>query len=163
MAGQAELLLRRFGRRYAAVVRLATVPLIGAIALLRATPEHLVATALVVGVAVGWTCGYGWWLRRTDRALPVAVDVVVLLGVGLSVFVTDAVEHTNTGWLRLLVTFACVTYQWHTSSPVGLAAALVVDGGFLAATTVAAGGKPELVTSLLWVLVAAGLSRVTWL
>ncbi len=162
MAGEAELLLRRFGRRYAVVVRLVTLPPVGAIALLRVTPEHLAATACAVGVAVVWTCGYGWWLRRTGSGLPVAVDVVVLLGVCLDVFATDAVEHTNVGWIRVLVTFACVTYQWHTSLPTGLVAALAVDGGLLAVSTTA-GADLAVLISQAWVLVAVGLSRAAWL
>ena len=163
MAGQAELLLRRFGRRYAAVVRLATVLPIGVIAMLRVTPEHLPVTALAVGVAVGWTCAFAWWLQRTDGGLPVAADVVVLLGVCLSVFATDAVDRTNVGWIRLLVTFACVTYQWHTSSRAGVVAALVVDGGLLVVITTAGSADVAMVITQAWVLVAAGLSRAAWL
>jgi signal transduction histidine kinase len=163
MAGQAELLLRRFGRRYAAVVRLATVLPIGAIAMLRVTPEHLPATALAVGVAVLWTCGYAWWLQRTDGGLPVAVDLVVLLGVCLSVFGTDAVERTNIGWIRLLVTFACVTYQWHTSLRTGVVAALLADGWLVAVVTAAGSEDRDLWISQVWILVAAGLSRAAWL
>ncbi|WP_158842535.1 sensor histidine kinase [Saccharothrix deserti] len=162
MAGQAERRLRRFGRRYAVVVRLATLLPIAAVALLRATPSQLPAIVFVVGAAVVWTCGYGWWLQRTDGPLPVAVDVVVLLGVCLSIFVTDAVEHTNIGWIRLLVTFACVTYQWHTSPLAGGVAALAVDGGLMI-TTSAAGADPDLLVGQAWVLVAATLSRAAWL
>lgn len=109
-----------------------------------------------------WTCGYGWWLQRTDSGLPVVVDVVVLLGLSGSMFVTDAVEHTDYGWIRLLVTFACVTYQWHTSLPAGVVAALVVDGGLLVVTRVQ-GAELDLVVSQVWMLVAAGLSRAAWL
>jgi signal transduction histidine kinase len=162
MAGPAELMLRRFGRRYAVVVRLATVLPIGSVALLRATPDQSPAIVLVVAAAVLWTCGYGWWLQRTDGHLPVAVDVVVLLGVCLSVFVTDAAEHTNTGWIRLLVTFACVTYQWHTPPSVGAVAALAVDGGLVVVTGVT-GMDPDLLIGQAWVLVAAALSRAAWL
>ncbi|MER5264014.1 hypothetical protein ABTZ99_18275 [Actinosynnema sp. NPDC002837] len=162
MAGQAELLLRRFGRRHAAVVRLATVLPIGAIAMLRVTPEHLPATASAVGVAVVWTCGYAWWLQRTDGGLPVAVDVVVLLGVCLSIFATDAVERTNVGWIRLLVAFACVTYQWHTSPRAGAVAALATGGGLAVAVTAAGSADNDLLISQVWTLVAAGLSRAAW-
>lgn len=162
MAGQAELLLLRFGRRYAVVVRLVTLLPIGVIALLRATPEHVPLTAFAAVVAVVWTCGYGWWLQRTGGVLPVAVDVVVLLGVCLSAVATDAVEHTNLGWIRLLVTFACVTYQWHTSAPVGIGAALAVDGGLMIVTTTQ-GADRDAVISQAWVLVAVVLSRAAWL
>lgn len=162
MAGPAELMLRRFGRRYAVVVRLATVLPIGSVALLRATPEQSPAIVLVVAGAVLWTCGYGWWLQRTDGRLPVAVDVVVLLGVCLSVFVTDAAEHTNLGWIRLLVTFACVTYQWHTPPLAGAVAALAADGALMIVTS-AGGMDVDLLIGQAWVLVAAALSRAAWL
>ncbi|HEX2132549.1 MAG TPA: ATP-binding protein [Actinophytocola sp.] len=161
MTGEAVRLLVRFGRRYAAVVRVATLPPIAVIGLLRAAPEHLAATVPVVGVAVVWTCCCAWLSRTvTGRALLV-VDVTVLLAVCLSVFWTDAVADTNTGWIRLLVTFACVTWQWHTPPLAGGAAALVVGGGMLAVVA-AAGGGPNTLRGLVWVLVVAMLSRVAW-
>ncbi|MFJ6676585.1 sensor histidine kinase [Actinosynnema sp. NPDC091369] len=162
MPGQAELVLRRFGRRYAVLVRLLTLLPIGAIALLRVVPEHWVLTSVAVGVAAVWTGAYAWWLPRTSGAAPVAVDVVVLLGVVLSAYPTDAVDHRNVGWLRLLVTFACVTYQWHTSLPAGIAAALVVDGALLVVTTTGS-ADGDAVISQAWVLVATALSRAAWL
>jgi signal transduction histidine kinase len=161
-AGESARLLWRFGRRHAAAVRVLTLLPIGAIAVLRASPEHTEATAVVVGVAATWTCGYGWWLIRAKGPMPVVVDVIVLLGVGLSVFWTDAVDDVNVGWIRLLVTFACVTYQWHTSLLAGGAAALAAGGGLLVSVTVAA-GNASLLRSLVWVLAAAALSRAAWM
>ncbi|MFD2348325.1 hypothetical protein ACFSTC_01360 [Nonomuraea ferruginea] len=64
VAEEAARLLVRFGRRYAAAVRLATLVPICAVALFRASPEHFAATASMVAVAAVWTCGYVWWLRR---------------------------------------------------------------------------------------------------
>jgi signal transduction histidine kinase len=163
VAGEAERLLGRFGRRYAVAVRVATLVPIGAIALLRSSSEELAGTVLAVAVAVAWTCGYGWWLRRTDGhhagLVPVAMDVAVLLGICLSVFWTNAVAETNTGWLRLLVTFACVTLQWHTAPLTGIVAALVASGGMLAIVN-AAGLR--LTVSQAWVLAVAVLSRAAW-
>ncbi|MEU7861607.1 ATP-binding protein [Nonomuraea sp. NPDC049141] len=164
MAGEAARLLVRFGRRYAAAVRLATLVPICGIALFRAPPEHLTSTAYVVGVAAAWTCGYAWWLRAGRRSLPVALDVVVLLGLFASVFWTGAVEDTNTGWLRLLVTFACVTCQWHTAPLAGGAAALAAGGG--AAVLLTAAGAADVDASLIggtvWMVPAAALSRAAW-
>ncbi|MFE9746869.1 sensor histidine kinase [Saccharothrix saharensis] len=162
MPGQAELVLRRFGRRYAVLVRLLTLLPVCAIALLRVKPEHLVPTAVTIGVAAVWTCAYAWWLPRTSGTAPVVVDVVVLLGVCLSAYPTDAVDHKNVGWIRLLVTFACVTYQWHTSPRAGITAALVVDGAMLVVTTTGNAGG-DVVISQAWVLVATALSRAAWL
>ncbi|MFI7134705.1 sensor histidine kinase [Nonomuraea sp. NPDC050153] len=164
MAGEAARLLVRFGRRYAAAVRLATLVPICGIALFRAPPEHLTTTAYVVGVAAAWTCGYAWWLRMGRGSLPVALDVAVLLGLFTSVFWTDAVEDRNAGWLRLLVTFACVTCQWHTSPLAGGAAALASGGGAVGLLTAAGAADMDaaLISGTAWVIPASVLSRVAW-
>jgi signal transduction histidine kinase len=155
VAGAAVQLLSGFGHHYAVTVRIATLPPIAAIALLRASPDEFVAVALTVAVAVAWTCGQGW--RPATTA--VAWDVAVLLGLCLSVFWTDAVEETNTGWLRLLVTFACVTWQWHTAPVTGIVAALVTGGSMLVIFTVA-GQRPS--AAQIWVLAMAVMSRAAW-
>ncbi|MEU4579119.1 ATP-binding protein [Nonomuraea sp. NPDC023979] len=160
MAGEAALLLVRFGRRYAAAVRLATLAPICGIALFRAQGEQLAATAAVVAVAAAWTCGFSWWLRAGRGSWPVALDVLVLLGLYSSVPWTGAIEDTNTGWLRLLVTFACVTWQWHTTPAAGGAAAVAAGGG--AALIVALAGGESLVREAMWATAAAALSRLAW-
>lgn len=157
VTGEAVRLLNSFGHRYAAAVRVATLPPIAAIALLRASTDEFAATALTVAVAVIWTCVQGW-LRRTVT-VPVASDVVVLLGLCLSVFWTGAVEDNNTAWLRLLVTFACVTWQWHTAPLPGIIAALVTGGSMLVIFALAGQGPTS---SLLWVPVMAVMSRAAW-
>ncbi|GAA2216516.1 hypothetical protein GCM10009850_119850 [Nonomuraea monospora] len=157
-------MLVRFGRRYAAGVRLAALVPICVIALFRAPPEQVTSTAYVVGAAAGWTCGYAWWLRAGRGSAPVALDVVVMLGLFASVLWTDAVEDRNTGWLRLLVTFAGVTCQWHTPAPAGGAAALVAGGGAVV-ILFAAGAwdvDPALVRGTMWAVPAAVLSRAAW-
>lgn len=168
---QAAELLIGFGRRYAAVVRVVTAVPICAIALFRAAPEHMAATAAAVAVAAAWTCAYAAWLAwgRRDAPVrgghwaPIALDVLVLLGLSASVFWTGALEDTNTGWLRLLVLFMCVTCQWHTSVPVGAAAALLASGGLVAAVALAGGAEDAgLIRGLLWAPPAAALSRAGW-
>jgi signal transduction histidine kinase len=161
LGGDSRQLLRRLGRRYAIALRLVILLPLASIALLRAEPERLVATAVTVTVAVGWTCAYCRLLAGTTRSYPVVVDVVVLLAVGLSVFVTDAVEHQNAGWLRLLVTFAAVSWQWCTPPVVGALATLAVGGGMVAIVATA-GTDTQLVVSMAWVPVAAALSRAGW-
>ncbi|CAM3359644.1 sensor histidine kinase [Kibdelosporangium persicum] len=159
MTGEAVRLLGDFGRRYAVGVRVAILPPIGAIALLRTSAEGFAATALMVAVAVAWTCGQGWWLYR-GRSVPIAADVTILLGLCLSVFWTEAVADTNFGWLRLLVTFACVTWQWHTTLVTGAVAALVASVGMIAIFMVA--GLPvDWVQA--WMLVMAAMSRAAWI
>ncbi|MFE6614935.1 sensor histidine kinase [Amycolatopsis sp. NPDC057786] len=155
MAGEAGRLLTGFGHRYAVVVRVATLPPIAAIGLLRTSPAEFAATAVVVAVAVVWTCAQGWWLRRA----PIAVDVAVLLGLCLTVFWTDAEADGNTGWLRLLVVFACVTWQWHTPLLTGALAALIAGGGML---VVFAAAGLNLSASQVWVPAMAAMSRVAW-
>lgn len=160
MTGEAVRLLGGFGRRYAVTVRVATLPPIAAIALLRASADEFATTALTVAVAVIWTCGYGWWMRRTDTGgVAVAMDVAVLLGLCLSVFWTEAVAETNFGWLRLLVTFACVTWQWHTAPVTGAVAAVVAGLGMIAIFTTA--GLPVNAVQA-WMLAMAAMSRAAW-
>ena len=158
MAGEAVRRLDGFGRRYVFAVRLAILPPIIVVALLSASPAGFAATALMVAVAVVWTCVYGWWLGR-GGVLPAVVDVAVLLFLCLSVFWTDAAETSNFGWLRLLVTFACVTWQWHTSPLTGALAAVVATVGMIAIFT-AAGLPVEVVQA--WTIVMAGGSRAAW-
>jgi signal transduction histidine kinase len=158
VAGEAVRLLGGFGRRYAVAVRLAILPPIAAIALLRTSSEGFAGTALMVAVAVVWTCAYGWWLRR-GVAVPIALDVAVLLVLCLSVFWTEAVETTNFGWLRLLVTFACVTWQWHTTPVTGAVAAVVASVGMITIFMVA--GLPVDWVQL-WMLAMAAMSRAAW-
>lgn len=78
MAGEAVRLLDGFGRRYAVAIRVATLPPIGAVALLQASAGKLVATALAVAVAVIWTCAQGW-LRQWYTA-PVRAEKYVRAG-----------------------------------------------------------------------------------
>ena len=157
-AGEATRLLERFGPRCAAVVRVAILPPIVAIALLRTSPERLWPTLLVVAVAAAWTCAYAWRLSRGRRA-PVAADAAVLLAVCLIALWTDAVDTANTGWLRLMVTFACVTWQWHTTPLAGGIAALAAGGGML--VTIATAGL-NVNAGQIWVLAMAALSRAVW-
>lgn len=161
MAQEAARLLVRFGRRYAAVVRLATLAPICAIALFRAAPEHLPPTAAAVTVAAVWTCGYAWWLGRRQGNAPVVLDVLVMLGLSASAGWAGAIEDTNTGWLRLLVLFMCVTCQWHTPMLAGAAAGLAAGGGTVVAVALAGAG-PSVIRGLLWALAAAVLSRAAW-
>ncbi len=157
MAGAAVQLLSEFGRRYAVAVRIATLLPIGAVALLKASSANLAATAVAVATAVVWTCAQRW-LRQTATAVFV-LDVAVLLGLCLSAFWTGAVQDDNTAWLRLLVTFACVTWQWYTTPLAGIGAALLTGGSMLVVLS-AAGQNPT--SSLIWVLVMAGMSRAAW-
>ncbi|OLF04454.1 hypothetical protein BLA60_40870 [Actinophytocola xinjiangensis] len=162
VAGPAVRMLDRFGRRYAGAVRVVTLPPILAIALLRASGDQYASTITVVIVMAAWSCGYAWWLNRSDSpltgALPVALDVVVLLALCLSVS-ADLVAETNTGWIRLLLTFACVATQWHTRPVTGLVAAFTTGGGMIILFVIA---DAEMGLSHWWVLVAASLSRAVW-
>ncbi|MBB5083655.1 sensor histidine kinase [Nonomuraea endophytica] len=157
-------LLTRFGRRYAAAVRVATLVPLCVIALTRAAPENLTATGYVVAATAAWTCGYAWWLRSGRGNLPVVLDTVVLLVLFTSVFWTGAVEDRNTGWLRLLVTFAVVTCQWHTAPVLGGVAGLAAGGGAVG-ILVAAGAldvDASLATATVWTIPAAAMSRAGW-
>jgi signal transduction histidine kinase len=164
-AGGSARLLRRFGRRYAGVVRVATALPVGAISVLRAPSEVTPAQVGLASVLVAWTCGYAWWLTRSDRVLlPLTLDVVgVLAGCVVSAVAVSGTDvDVDRGPLRLLVTFAAVTYQWYVPPLAGGIAALVTIGGLLV-TSVMVGADADILRVQAWALVAAGLSRVAWL
>lgn len=157
--------LARFGRRYAGVVRIATALPIGAISVLRAASEVTAAQVVLAGVLVAWTCGYAWWLTRSDHVLlPLTLDVVgVIAGCVVSALVVSTTDgDADRAPLRLLVTFAAVTYQWYAPPLVGGLAALVTVGALLG-TSVMVGAEFGTIRGQLWALVAAGLSRAAWL
>ena len=158
MAGEAVRLLDGFGRRYVVAVRLAILPPIITVALLTASPAGFAGTAAMVAVAVVWTFVYGWWLNRGGVA-PAVVDVAVLLLLCLSVLWTDGVATSNDDWIRLLVTFACVTWQWHTTPLTGAVAAVVATVGQIVIFSMA--GIPVEPVRL-WTIVMAGGSRAAW-
>ncbi|OZM82754.1 sensor histidine kinase [Pseudonocardia sp. MH-G8] len=161
-AGESVRLLGRFGRRYAAAVRLAVLMLIGAIALLEAPPENVTAVAVSVAVLTAWTCAYAWLLIGAGGvALPLVLDVIMMLGACTGTW-TDVVGDENRAPLRLLITFAAVTYQWYTPPLVGGVAALVTIGGMLASSAIA-GADANTMRGQAWVLVAAALSRAAWM
>ena len=164
-AGASARRLARFGRRYAGAVRIATVLPIAAISVLRAPPEFTAARVVLAGVLVAWTCGYAWWLTRSDRVLlPLTLDVVgVVEGCIVSAIVATTTDvDVDRGPLRLLVTFAAVTYQWYTPPLIGGLAALVTIGALLV-TSVMVGADADVLRGQAWALVAAGLSRAAWL
>jgi signal transduction histidine kinase len=157
--------LARFGRRYAGVVRVATALPIGAISVLRGASEATTAQVFLASVLVAWTCGYAWWLTRSDRILlPLTLDVAaVLAGCIVSAAVVSATDaDIDRGPLRLLVTFAAVTYQWYAPPLAGGVAALVTIGALLG-TSVMVGADADVLHGQAWALVAAGLSRAAWL
>ncbi|WP_153031088.1 sensor histidine kinase [Amycolatopsis sp. YIM 10] len=139
-------------------MRLAILPPIAVVALLSASPAGFAGTAVMVAVAVAWTCAYGWWLSRGGTA-PAVVDGAVLLVLCLSVFWTDAAATSNSDWLRVLVTVACVTWQWHTPAVTGFVVAVVVSAGMIIIFAMAGltmNGVPG------WTIAMAGGSRAAW-
>jgi signal transduction histidine kinase len=163
--GESVRRLGRFGRRYAAAVRIATVLPIAAISVLMAPPEFTAARVVLAGVLVAWTCGYAWWLTHTDRVLlPLTLDVAgVLAGCIVSAIFASATDlDINRGPLRLLVTFAAVTYQWYAPPLAGGLAALATIGAMLG-TSVMVGADADVLRGQAWALVATGLSRAAWL
>ncbi len=163
--GRSERLLARFGRRYAGVVRVATALPIAAISVLGAESGFTAAQVVLAGVLLAWTCAYAWWLTRSDQVLlPLTLDVVaVLAGCVVSAAVVTATDmDADRGPLRLLVTFAAVTYQWYAPPLVGGLAALVTIGALLLSSVIVGAGV-DVLRGQAWVLVAAGLSRAAWL
>ncbi|MBM7785219.1 sensor histidine kinase [Tenggerimyces flavus] len=151
-------LVARFGRHYAAYIRAAVIVPTCAIGLLRSPDAEL---ALVTSALVGWSAFYAWYLLRREGTVAVAVDVAVLALLCASVPWIDAVEESNVGWIRLLVTFSCIAYQWHLSPLAGLGAVLVTAGP-LTTAVVLADADGSVVASVLWIVAAAAFSRVVW-
>jgi signal transduction histidine kinase len=160
--GESVRRLGRFGRRYAAAVRLTTFVPIATIGALTAPPAHVVPVTIAVGVLTAWTCAHSWWLIRARGVLlPLALDVAVLLTISFGILMAEVVGDVGRPTLRLLVTFATVTYQWYASPLAGGIAALVAIGGMLG-SSVMIGADANVLHGQAWVLVAAALSRATW-
>lgn len=159
---ESMVLLSRFGRRFAAAVRAVILGPVAVIGLVRATDEHLALTAMLVGGVAAWSAWYVWWLMRRTGQWVAAVDAAVMALVCLSNFWTDAAEHGNVGWIRLLVSFACVAYQWYTPLAYGVVATMVAAGTLLAVVLVTQPAA-DLVNAAIWVLAIATLSRTAWM
>ncbi|MGN9907740.1 sensor histidine kinase [Phytohabitans sp. LJ34] len=159
--GESVALLSRFGRRFAAAVRVMIFGPVAAIGLVRATGEHAMPTAVVVAGVAAWSAVYVWWLLRRAGRWATAVDVAVMVLVCLSIFWTDAAAEGNVGWIRLLVSFACVAYQWYTPLAHGVAATAVAAGTLLAVVLVTEPAA-DVVNAAVWVLAIATLSRTAW-
>ncbi|MEV0731163.1 ATP-binding protein [Polymorphospora sp. NPDC050346] len=159
--GESVVFLSRFGRRFAAGVRLAVLGPVAVLGLVRATGEHLVPTAVVVGGVTVWSAVYVWWLLRRSGLWATAVDVAVVVAACLSILWTDAAAEGNVGWIRLLVSFACVAYQWHTPLVHGVVATAGAAGTLLAVVLLT-GPAADVVNAAIWVLAIATLSRTAW-
>jgi hypothetical protein len=159
--GESVALLSRYGRRFAAAVRVMIFGPVAVLGLVRATGEHAAPTAVVVGGVALWSVVYVWWLLHRTGFWATAVDVAVMVLACLSIFWTDAAAQGNVGWIRLLVSFSCVAYQWYTSLPHGVAATAVAAGSLLA-VVVATEPPTDVVNAAIWVLAIATLSRIAW-
>lgn len=157
---EVAVLLRRFGARHGALVRVLIIGPLCGIAVVQAGAEKLVATAVIAAVLLCWSLFYAWRLRRASGGWLLAVDAVILMFAGMSTWWTDAVAEENFDWLRLLVTFAAVAYQWYTTTLVGAVAAVVASGGLV--VVLASAGSPVLISAAAWILVSTVLSRVGW-
>ncbi|WP_173163886.1 sensor histidine kinase [Phytohabitans suffuscus] len=154
-------LLSRYGRHLAAGVRVAVLGPVAVIGLLRATGGHVAPTAVVVAAVAVWSAVYVWWLLRRTGSWATAVDVAVMVLACLSIFWTDATAQGNVGWIRLLVSFACLAYQWYTPLAYGVAATGVA-GGTLLAVVLVTEPPANVVNAAIGVLAFAALSRTAW-
>ncbi|MDQ7908519.1 ATP-binding protein [Phytohabitans sp. ZYX-F-186] len=159
--GESVALLSRYGRHLAAGVRIAVFGPVAVVGLVRATGEHAAPTAVVVAGVGAWSAVYVWWLLRRTGLWATAVDVAVLVLVCLSIFWTDAAAQSNVGWIRLLVSFACLAYQWYTPLAYGVTATGVAAGTLLAVVVVTEPAS-DVVNAAVWVLAIAALSRTAW-
>ncbi|MEQ4300100.1 ATP-binding protein [Plantactinospora sp. B6F1] len=155
--------MRRLGRRYALVVRSATMVCAGTAALLQAVPERRALVGGVVAAICAWSVLYA---RAGSRRwlLPVDTLLIVLLCLTQRWTVAPDALVDSTNWVLAVVVVTAVTHQWLTTATYGALLATVIVTAHLAGNVLAAPGAwSESVPLGLWTLVEAGLSRVLFL
>lgn len=166
--GDAVVLLRQFGHRYVAGIRLVTLFPTVAIALLTAGDANSrLATVAVTGILVSWSLIYSWLLiYRPDPWITLA-DAAVLACVALcSAWIVSASWlASGKSWLLPFLAFACVSYQYYASAVLGGVAAFIVLTAMIVGTSLAvpAGGSFDSVHTAIWSIVLVALGRVFWI
>ena len=166
--GDAVVLLRQFGHRYVAGIRLVTLVPTVVIALLTAGDALSGwATVAVVGVMVSWSLMYSWRLvHRPDPWITLADAAVLTCVASCSAWIVSASWlATGKSWLLPFLAFACVSYQYYASAVLGGVAALFVLTAMIAGTSMAvpAGGSFDSVHTAIWSIVLVVLGRVFWI
>ncbi|MFC7708656.1 sensor histidine kinase [Micromonospora lupini] len=159
--------LRRAGRRYAAAIRMITLPVATTVAIAAAGDPHTRAAAALAWTAVGlWSIVYVPFVIRTHLRWPTVVDGLVLTALAIATPWTVPQSWLSTGksWVVPFCTFACVAYQYYERWALGGGVAVAVAAGMVTGTAV---GRPDgavidgLITAC-WSLVVTALARLLW-
>jgi signal transduction histidine kinase len=167
MDGDAVRGLLRFGRRFAAVLRLITLPVTAVVAVAAAdgTRMQAVVTGAWAGVAV-WSIAYVVLIMRTRAWWPTAVDGLVLSALALATpyTVPDSWLSTGKSWIVPFGSFACVAYQYYERWTFGGAVAVGVVAAMVAGTALGmpSGSIADGLITACWALAITGLARFMW-
>ncbi|WP_159079493.1 sensor histidine kinase [Plantactinospora sp. BC1] len=161
--GGTERGLRRLGRRYAVVIRSATLACAGGAALFQSAPER---RALVGGVLLTLCAWSVLYLRANSRRwlLPVDTLLIVLLCLTQRWTVPPEALADSTNWVLAVAAITAVAHQWLGTAAGGALLATAIVLAHLAGNALASPGTwSESAPVGLWTLVEAGLSRVLFL
>ncbi|GAB3964055.1 hypothetical protein GCM10027615_05790 [Plantactinospora veratri] len=161
--GGTERGLRRLGRRYAVVIRSATLVCAGGAALFQAVPERRALVGGVVAALGAWSVLY---LRSNSRRWLVPVDtlLIVLLCLTQRWTVPPEALADSTNWVLAVAAITAVAHQWLSTATGGALLTTAIVLAHLAGNALASPGTwSESAPVGLWTFVEAGLSRVLFL
>ncbi|MFF0233220.1 sensor histidine kinase [Micromonospora sp. NPDC005252] len=166
-SGDAVESLRAAGRRYAAMIRIVTLPITAVVAIAAAeSPQMRYACAAASLVLAGWSVFYARQVFRHPPRWVTAVDASALAALALATpwLVSASWLSSGKSWIVPFCTFACVAYQYYEGRISGSLAGLVVIMGMVVGTVT---GRPEGsvidgVITACWAVVVTGLARLLW-
>lgn len=157
----------RISLRWAAISRMVVAIGCGGLGLFLVSGTRLLVAALVAAGLIVWTvvfCVRMLRIQGGDRVGPgwLTADLVITCGVLASQFWLIPLDSVpdGTGWMNALVAMTIVTYQWHTSTPVGALAAVLLTASYWIGIETAIGdnGGPWPAPAI-WLLADGLLSR----
>ena len=166
--GASARMIQRYGRRYAAGIRLVTTVPVAVVAVLAPMSVGMrVAAGVAMVVVTAWSAVYVIGLGRLSDRWLTLIDVAVLGGLALSsvAVVPPTWLETGKSWLLPFVSFAAMGYQFYTTIVLGAASAFVLMAAMTVGTMIAvpAGGSTASLITALWSLVLVALSRSLYL
>jgi hypothetical protein len=165
--GDAVRGLRLAGRRYAAAIRMITLPVAAAVAVAAVrTPSMRMIVIAAWCIVTLWSVAYVGLVMRTHARWPTAVDALILSGLALSTpwTVPELWLSTGKSWVVPFCSFACVAYQYYERWLFGGAVALVLVVAMVLGTAVGrpAGSVADGLVTAVWTLVITALARLMW-
>ena len=166
-SGDAVQTLCESGRRYAAMIRVVTLPITVTVAVLAADSPRMRFACVVAGALLSaWSVFYAWRVYHRPSLWVTVVDAFVLAVLALTTALLVPSDWLSSGksWLVPFSTFACVAYQYYERWLAGSLAGLIVIAGMVVGTIT---GRPDGsvidgVITACWAVVVAGLARLLW-